>query len=534
MPASKGRSGRESPPLGCAAPANRYASRMPSRPLSHPSDSATAYSGHPTKDGGLPFWRTSVLLLLAAVALRAWDWGNPVIHVDEQYYLLVGDRMLHGALPYVDIWDRKPIGLFLLFAGFRLLPGDGILAYQLAATLAAAATAIVVAAGARTLGAKDRGAIVAGLAYLVGLSLLGGRGGQAPVFYNLPIAISGLITVRLPWRGTAGIVTGGAVACLLAGFAIQMKYTPAVEGAFFGLAHGWALWRRQVGATKLIAAVALWIALGLAPTLAAIGWYWMHGALPAFWFANFGSIALRPGYPFAEWSMRLLGIAAQLAPLAVAAVLAWRTRSRAAPRATAMQLAVGWPAAALFGFAAIGTFFDHYALPLLAPLCIVAAPALGRSVRIAIGVLGPMLLLWTVQLATRRDDAAGARLVAATVAANSEDGCPYVFIGDTITYLLSRTCLPTAYAFPNLLAYTTEQGATGIDEAAEVRRILARRPPVIVTSDRRLQIWNRESRATLLAAVATDYRLVLAVPRSGWRTLVYLRRDRAFRRAAPR
>ena len=38
-------------------------------------------------------------LLLVALALRAWDFGNPVIHVDEQYYLLVGDRMLHGALP---------------------------------------------------------------------------------------------------------------------------------------------------------------------------------------------------------------------------------------------------------------------------------------------------------------------------------------------------------------------------------------------------------------------------------------------------
>jgi len=26
-----------------------------------------------------------------------------VIHVDEQWYLLVGDRMLGGAVPYLDI-----------------------------------------------------------------------------------------------------------------------------------------------------------------------------------------------------------------------------------------------------------------------------------------------------------------------------------------------------------------------------------------------------------------------------------------------
>jgi hypothetical protein len=55
----------------------------------------------------------SILVLLAvAVALRASRIGDPSIHMDEQFYLLVADRMWHGALPYVDIWDRKPILLF--------------------------------------------------------------------------------------------------------------------------------------------------------------------------------------------------------------------------------------------------------------------------------------------------------------------------------------------------------------------------------------------------------------------------------------
>jgi hypothetical protein len=43
-----------------------------------------------------------LLFAVLAVGLRARDFGNPVIHIDEQYYLLVGDRMLHGALPYLD------------------------------------------------------------------------------------------------------------------------------------------------------------------------------------------------------------------------------------------------------------------------------------------------------------------------------------------------------------------------------------------------------------------------------------------------
>ncbi|WP_216073732.1 hypothetical protein, partial [Acinetobacter baumannii] len=74
---------------------------------------------------------------------------------------------------------------FLLFAGMRLLPGDGILAYQLVATLCAALTGLIVALGARRLGARPLGVLLAGCAYILWLSFLSGRGGQSPVYYNL-------------------------------------------------------------------------------------------------------------------------------------------------------------------------------------------------------------------------------------------------------------------------------------------------------------------------------------------------------------
>ena len=481
-------------------------------------------------------WGVALLLCALALAIRALDFGNPVIHVDEQWYLLVGDRLLHGAVPYLDLWDRKPVGLFLLYAGLRWLGGmkaeGGILAYQLAATAAAAATAIVVAGAARLVGANGRGAAAAGLAYLLGLTLLGGRGGQAPVFYDLPVAIAGLMCLRLPRladeRRIGAIVASGALACLLAGVAIQVKQTAAVEGAFVGLAHLWFL-RRAGAAWPVVALVAgVLAAIGLAPTVAAGGWYAAHGAFGAWWFANFTSITLRPPYPADQLAMRLLGIAAQLAPLLLAGALAWR-RGRHLP---AWRVAAGWLGAALVAFAMVGTWFDHYALPLLAPLAVVAAPMLGRSTRLLVAALGIPLTIAIVERATMRDDDPGARAVAAVVARESRGGCPYVFIGDPVTYLLSGTCLPTAYAFPNLLAYSTEQGATGIDEAAEVRRVLAGQPPVIVTSDRRLAIWNAASLAALKGALR-EYQLVLSVPRAGWHTLVYVRRPE-LEPAAPR
>ncbi|PCD04633.1 hypothetical protein COC42_02155 [Sphingomonas spermidinifaciens] len=475
-----------------------------------------------------------IALTLAALALRAWDFGNPVIHIDEQFYLLVGRRMWDGAVPFVDIWDRKPVGLFLIYAMAAAFPGDGILAYQLMATAAAIATAAVVRVAALRIGARENGALLAALAYLLWLPMLGGRGGQAPVFYNLLIALGVLWTLALPARAARNdreaILRSGLIACLLAGIAIQLKYTAAVEGAFIGLAHLWWLRRAGAGWRGTTAAAVAWALAGLTPTAIACGAYAAMGpaAAKAFWFANFSSIFLRPPYPPDELAMRLLGIAAQLSPLIACTLLGWRLRRRPTP--APLGLAYAWLIAALFGFAAIGTFFDHYALPLVAPLALLSATTFGRRPRAAVGALGLGLLLFLAERAFVPDDGPGARETARLVRLNARGECPYVFIGDTITYHLSGSCLPTAYAFPNLLAYSTEQGATGIDEAAEVRRILAVRPPVIVSSTRTLTIWNPASLAAVKAAMRRDYRRVWTTPRNGWRTVLYLRNDLSFRR----
>jgi len=467
------------------------------------------------------------LLLLVAVLLRARDFGNPAVHVDEEYYLLVGDRMLHGVLPYVGIWDRKPIGLFLIFAAIRLIPGDGILAYQFVATLFAAATAWVIARAGQRLGASTGGAIGAAICYILWLSLLSGRGGQSPVFYNLFIAASGLLTLRLPHLAAArdrrAIVVNGAAACLLAGLAIQTKYTPLVEGLFFGVAHLWYLRRAGGSWCTMGAAAILWAGLGVAPTALAIAYYYERGpaAFQAFWFSNFVSIGLRRGYPAAKIAARLAGTATQLAPFAICAVLCWRRR----PRNAETLLAFGWLIAGMVAFVMIGAFFDHYALPLMVPLAIIAAPVMSRYRPARVATLGWGAALLAFHVFSEPDEGTSARAIARVIKADSGGKCPYVFAGDSILYYLADACLPTPYAFPSTLAYDAERGATGIDEAAEVRRIMAGHPPVVVTMDTPLAPWNLATHAIVAAALARDYRQIMAAPRGADHLLIYLRRD---------
>ena len=114
------------------------------------------------------------LIVLVAIASRIVTFGNPLVIVDDQFYHYVGQAMLGGQWPYVDIWDRKPIGLFLIFAGIAAVGGGSVLVMQLVATAFAIATAWVVRHIALHF-ANARGSLCAALAYLVTLPLFGAR-----------------------------------------------------------------------------------------------------------------------------------------------------------------------------------------------------------------------------------------------------------------------------------------------------------------------------------------------------------------------
>ncbi|MDR6126497.1 4-amino-4-deoxy-L-arabinose transferase-like glycosyltransferase [Sphingomonas sp. SORGH_AS438] len=479
-----------------------------------------------------PGQRPAVILaamLVLALLLRGWDFGNPVLDIDEQWYLLVGDRMLHGAVPFIDLWDRKPYGLFLLFAGFRLIPADGIIVYQVAAALFAGTTAAVILHIARRLGAAPVGAWSAGILYLLTMAVIGGQGGQSPVFYNLPVALAALLTLRLPSltgeRAAQAIGRNGLAACALCGLAIQIKYTAAFEGLFIGLAHLWAIVRvRRPGVT--IGWTLAWGVAGIAPTLAVGLAYAMMGAgaFQAFWFANFVSITLRQAYPAGKMLLNLGGLLAQITPLLIAAGV---TLARIGPRAArhpVHALAIGWLLAAVIGFACIGTFYDHYGLPLLPPLAALAGWSLGRSTKLRTIVVLAAMLVFIGERVDMPDDRAAIAPVVALMRANHGTGtCPYVFNGPSILYYLADSCIPTPYAFPNTLGHAIEGGATGVDEGREVARIMATRPPVVVTLDRATSFFNPASLAAVTLVLARDYCLAMTLPRDKRKMRVYTR-----------
>ena len=462
--------------------------------------------------------RELLLLLGIALAARAITFGNPAVHIDEQFYFVTAHAMAQGAWPYVDVWDRKPAGLFLLYLPAAGLPMPwGIWAYQGLALLSAVATAAIIARLARIAGWRA-GATLAAIAYLLWINLAEGQGGQSPIFYNTLVAGAALLICGE--RGSSA--TRGLAAMALVGLALQVKYSVVFEGIFFGLwivARHWLAHRRPLATAAL--AVAL-VMVALLPTIAVAATYAAAGHFEAFRYANFHSILQRRADPWTEQLLNLLGIALILSPLIAMAGVTLAQRRWTIDR----LFLFAWLGAALGGFLVFGSWFEHYGLPVMVPAAICAAGAMGehRDVRrwalplLAIVAIGGQVLL-TMKL-LRRGTPGQFRAVAAAI--GQGPGCLWVYSGEPMFYPWSGRCAATRFIFPSHLSRTREQGAIGVDEWAEIRHIFASRPEVVVlrppyTGER------PEIHALVLAGLARGYRETAAIQQGNRVTRVFRR-----------
>ncbi len=432
----------------------------------------------------LPPW---LVLLAAAIAVRAIAFGNPVVHVDEEFYLLTAQRMLEGALPYVDIWDRKPIGLFLIYLPAAALgPWVGLWVYQAMALASVVLTALLIMRLAERSG-WGQGGLVAGLLYLFMLGFGDGQSGQAPVFYNLMTA--GAMVLAVPCAASAAcgrLRRARAIGAMaLIGAALQVKYSVLFEGMFLGL---WLLWREhRLGRAPWRIGVFGMELVGVAmvPTFLAWGLYAALGHSDAWFYANLGSILDRNSDPPLALLDNFLKIALILAPLLIVCGLSRHVPVKDASERPIRALYFGWLIASVFGLIVFGTWFNHYALPVMLPACLCCAGFLGSHptgrrivapLLLLVAAIGGQVTVWSAKW--HRGDPQQLDTLAGAI--GQGPGCLYVYSGNSSLYSHTGRCALSPWVYPSHLARERENGAVGVDQLAEIGRIFARRPEIVV------------------------------------------------------
>lgn len=436
------------------------------------------------------------LLLIFALLIRFPTFGEWNYDIDEQFYALVGQGMLDGATLYLDIWDRKPPALYLTYALIGLVSREAV-AWQIAATVAAALGAFGINRVAR-LTTGPIPAIMAAIAYLALLNRFGGGGGQAPVFYN-PLMLLGAwsILTRLDLLHCGRIdmrVLSGVAA---AGLAITFKQSAVFEATFFGLFIVWCLLRSGAPPMKTLGRITLLAFVGVLPMALTITYYGWIGHLPQLWQALVGSNLVRV-YP--DLPERLARLAILLGFIGLPLVFAmfgftalWIERQRT----DIVTFLLLWSVVAIGGVAAFPNVYLHYSLPLLPPLCILAArfyarPGVGR---IGLGCL-VILSLWygsTLNLPMRWKAHKALGPFVDYVARETPNKRLLLIGMQSFLYAKIGAKPPSVLAFPPHLYEGAESGVSGIDEVAEMRRILATRPETVILQTP-LQVWPLNER----------------------------------------
>jgi 4-amino-4-deoxy-L-arabinose transferase-like glycosyltransferase len=462
----------------------------------------------------VPRYAVLALIVAAAFVVRLPYFGDSAPDYDEQLYSLVGQKMLDGALPYVDLWDRKPFGLFALFALIHVF-GSSALVYQLTAAFSAAAGALMVYVLGNRLSGSFAAAIAA-LTYLVCLPLFGVAIGQSEVFY-IPLTLAMLWLHLEAARDPASRRSFGllSLSMLLGGITLQIKYTVAPQCLFFGALAVVQMWMAKMPPLHALARTALFGTLGLLPTALVAGFYAWRGHFNEFVFANFSSIFLRGKLEGVLASNYGLWVVLNAIPLALLAGIALH-RVVAQPRGdrpVGYFIVLGWCLAALIGLLLIGNVYVHYFAPVMPGLLLLAGPLLqspgmGRRLALVLLAISAAGANFPFQIEhSQSNRTAITRLTkAAAPYIGSQSDCLYVFDGPTALYATTKSCLPTRYVYPDHLSNSMEDGAIGADSVTEVKRILATRPAVIVTASRPIvPRYNPRTAALVNAAVREDY-----------------------------
>lgn len=420
------------------------------------------------------------ILILAALALRIGTFGHPNLFIDEAFYTSVGTAMHHGAVPYVDVWDRKPFGLFALYWLFTAFTPSSI-AYQIAAMLFAGATAWVIGLIARPWATRP-GRIFGGALYLLALPLFQGFGGQSPVFYNLFVALAVLGLLR----GRDSLRAGQrdwriAAAMLLAGLAITIKTTALFEALFIGLYAAGQLRQSALPARAVLGRMASWMLLGALPTAMIAAGYGLIGHWPEWWQAMVGANLVKGKWHAATALAQARTMALVLLPFAALALF---SGLRMEPRDRRFMGL--WLVAALAGLVSVPNFHAHYALPLLVPLCAAAAgtlshprigPVLTGLAAVLLAPLShPFKFAETAQARAQMDRAA------ALIRTGGAERGLLVYQGPPYLYVAAGAPFPTPLAFPPHLNHAAERNASTRNTLAEIERVLATRPGVVVTT----------------------------------------------------
>jgi 4-amino-4-deoxy-L-arabinose transferase-like glycosyltransferase len=309
-------------------------------------------------------------LLLAASFLSRWPGRAAALIRDEGEYAYIGQRILHGALPYRDIYNQKTPFVFYLMAAYQRFLGPALPALRLSTTIYGLAATILVFLLARKLLGRAPAFIAAAAFTVMTFDQAGAIDSSCTEFYMLLWIAAALLLWQhaLKSLGAGWLLLAGAAA----GMAYQTKQTGLVLIIYFVAER---FWNRRLAPSNLKPAALVSPLVGfLLVQCLVMSYFAAHGGLRDYiectWSHNWQYVGRR----HLGWTQT-----GELAVSALTAVARWDAGlwvwGAAGLAGAALSKRPGllgglWILLCLLGAAAFtaGIPYAHYYLPLIVPL----------------------------------------------------------------------------------------------------------------------------------------------------------------------
>ena len=486
------------------------------------------------------------LALIGWIAFLRWPFFlyEPLGH-DEGLYLAAAVRMLDGARLYTDVWDNKPVGIYLVYAAIAATLGSSRFAVNLASALAVLASACFVYLIGRDAVSRRAGIIAAFVLPAYSLDN-GADGANTESFMAVLQCLSVWLLVRhCRQPHPAGRHLRAAfVFGLLQGALLQMKFVSVFDTAAIGLAFAGIAWWEHRSFPSLAKLFLAFLPAYLACTLAVLAYFASTGGIGDIVFANFISPRLYVQSPFGladplhaiEFTIRRASSFFVLILIGLWFVADWARRGRSGPAVAARPIALigAWTVGALLDAMSPGYFRYFYFIALTAPLSLFGGIAVDRLLSLKprwdwpmrAAVCGVLVLYPLEQHLTKLphflkdpNSYLTPRVVALVRSLVPQGSTIFVADLNPLIYPLANMVPATKYPQATAHVFNIPE-RFGVDPKAELARIFARRPLLVIATPGQLKAGGNS--ALLLRYLEQDYeRIALPDPWLDGRIVVY-------------
>lgn len=171
-------------------------------------------------------------LLLLSVLIRLPHFFQIVIDWDESTFILMGQSVLEGHLPYTNLWDLKPPLLFLFFAGAIAVLGKSIVSVRFAGAICVALTALFTYLSGKKIW-DHRTGIIGGTLFILASSIIPPAGQSVMSEHVATVPLVGALSLLVGKRQSLPMLFLSGMLVAIAAFTrLNLAYVSIMAGLF--------------------------------------------------------------------------------------------------------------------------------------------------------------------------------------------------------------------------------------------------------------------------------------------------------------